>query len=78
VDDLGVAAYLLLKEHDRKTKLGVKVLGKKGSTVYFACPEDKGDEFDRRWNMYIQSQFHTYDSHLMAIKKMKALSSPPK
>ena len=70
VDDLGVAAYLLLKEHDPDTKLGIRVIGKHGKYVYFSCPEGKDEEFDRRWFLYLKSQFQNYDSCLMAIKKI--------
>jgi|TARA_Y100000034_G_scaffold36692_1_gene45127 hypothetical protein len=69
VIDLGVAAYLLMQEY-RDNSLGVKVIGKKGKYVYFEHPEGKGDEFERLSYQYLPSQFQTYDSNLMALKKI--------
>ena len=69
VTDLGVAAYLLMKEYGDNS-LGVKVIGKKGKYVYFEHPEGKGDEFERLSYAYLPSQFQTYDSNLMALKKI--------
>lgn len=73
VCDLGVAAYLLMKEYGGKygeQSLGVKVIGKKGKYVYFEYPEGKGDDFERLSYQYLPSQFQTYDSNLMALKKI--------
>ena len=69
VTDLGVAAYLLMQEY-RDNSLGVRVIGKKGKYVYFEHPEGKGDEFERLSYAYLPSQFQTYDSNLMALKKI--------
>jgi hypothetical protein len=69
VIDLGVAAYLLMQEY-RDNSLGVRVIGKKGKYVYFSHPEGKGDEFERLSYQYLPSQFQTYDSNLMALKKI--------
>ena len=69
VSDLGIAAYLLMQEY-QKGALGVKVIGKKGKNVYFEHPEGKSHEFDRVSYQYLPSQFHTYDSNLMALKKI--------
>jgi hypothetical protein len=69
VSDLGVAAYLLMKEYDSKS-LGVKVIGKKGKYVYFEHPEGKSEDFERLSYQYLPSQFQTYDSNLMALKKI--------
>lgn len=69
VADLGVAAYLLMKEYSDKA-LGVKVIGKKGKYVHFEYPEGKGAEFDRICYQYLPSPFQTYDSNLMALKKI--------
>ena len=69
VSDLGVAAYLLMKEYSEKS-LGVKVVGKKGKYIYFECSEDKINEFDRLCYQYLPSPFQTYDSNLMALKKI--------
>lgn len=69
VSDLGVAAYLLMHEY-RANKLGIKVVGKKGRYVHFLVPEDKNEAFDRLSYEYLPSQFQTYDSNLMALKKI--------
>ena len=69
VTDLGVAAYLLMKEYQSQS-LGVKVIGKKGKYVYFEHPEGKGEDFERLSYQYLPSQFQTYDSNLMALKKI--------
>jgi hypothetical protein len=69
VNDLGVAAYLLMHEYRGKS-LGVKVVGKRGKYVYFEHPEGKGEEFERLSYQYLPSQFQTYDSNLMALKKI--------
>lgn len=75
VSDLGVAAYLLMKEYGEKS-LGVKVVGKKGKYVYFECPEGRGEEFDRLSYQYLPSPFQTYDSNLMALKKIGEYMPP--
>lgn len=75
VSDLGVAAYLLMKEYSEKS-LGVRVIGKKGKYVYFECPDGKGDEFDRLCYQYLPSPFQTYDSNLMALKKIGEYMPP--
>jgi hypothetical protein len=69
VSDLGVAAYLLMHEY-RDNTLGVRVVGKKGKYIYFYHPEGKGEEFERLSYEYLPSQFQTYDSNLMALKKI--------
>lgn len=69
VSDLGVAAYLLMHEY-RPKSIGVKVIGKKGKYVYFEYPEGRGEDFDRLSYQYLPSQFQTYDSNLMALKKI--------
>lgn len=70
VSDLGVAAYLLMLEYDEKRQLGVRVIGKKGKNIYFSYPEGAESEFERRSYQYLPSQFQTYDSNLMALKKI--------
>lgn len=70
VSDLGVAAYLLMHEYDSHSRLNIKVVGKRGKYVYFEHPEGKGNEFERRSYQYLPSQFQTYDSNLMALKKI--------
>jgi len=75
VCDLGVAAYLLMKEYNDNS-LGVKVIGKKGKYVYFSYPEGKSDDFERLSYQYLPSQFQTYDSNLMALKKIGEYMPP--
>jgi hypothetical protein len=69
VSDLGVAAYLLMHEY-RPKSIGVKVIGKKGKYVYFEHPQGRGEDFERLSYQYLPSQFQTYDSNLMALKKI--------
>lgn len=69
VNDLGVAAYLLMHEYGTKS-IGVKVIGKKGKFVYFEHPAGRREDFERLSYQYLPSQFQTYDSNLMALKKI--------
>lgn len=69
VSDLGVAAYLLMHEY-RSKSIGVKVIGKRGKYVYFEHPEGRGEDFERLSYQYLPSQFQSYDSNLMALKKI--------
>lgn len=75
VSDLGIAAYLLMKEYGEKS-LGVRVIGKKGKYVYFEHPEGAGSSFERLSYQYLPSQFQTYDSNLMALKKIGEYMPP--
>jgi hypothetical protein len=70
VSDLGVAAYLMMREYDKTTCLNIRVIGKRGKYVYFEHPVGIGREFERRSYQYLPSQFQTYDSNLMALKKI--------
>lgn len=70
VSDLGVAAYLMMLECDKERSMGFKMVGKKGKNVYFSHPEGCGQDFDRRSYQYLPSQFQSYDSNLMALKKI--------
>lgn len=69
VSDLGVAAYLLMHEY-RPKSIGCKVIGKKGKYVYFEHPKGRSEDFERLSYQYLPSQFQTYDSNLMALKKI--------
>lgn len=69
VGDLGVAAYLLMKEY-HPNSIGVRMVGKRGKYVYFEHPEGRGEDFERLSYQYLPSQFHTYDSNLMSLKKI--------
>jgi len=69
VSDLGVAAYLVMHEY-RPNSLGLRIVGKKGKYVYFSHPEGVDEEFNRLSLNYLTSQFQTYDSSLMGLKKL--------
>jgi len=69
VSDLGVAAYLLMHEY-KPNSMGLKVVGKKGKHVYFSHPKGKDDQFRRLSYEYLTSQYQTYDSSLMGLKKI--------
>jgi len=69
VSDLGVAAYLLMHEY-KPNSLGVRVIGKRGKYVYFSHPEGKSRDFDSLSYQYLPSPFQSYDSNLMALKKI--------
>lgn len=69
VSDLGVAAYLLMHEY-KSTSLGLRVVGKQGKYVYFNHPKGIDEEFNRLSLNYLTSQFQTYDSSLMGLKKI--------
>lgn len=62
VSDLGVAAYLRLH--------GFKCVGRKGRNYYFELPVDQSNEFDQLTIDYSNSEFHTFDSCLMSLKKL--------
>lgn len=71
VNDLGTAAYLLLDGYkDEKKRLGLRLTGKKGKTVYFRHPAERGEDFKRLAHQYVSSQFHAYDNNIMTLKKM--------
>lgn len=71
VTDLGVAAYLMMHEY--------KVIGKKSKCIYFEKIEKKdyfenaekiNKEFHQLIMDYLCSEFHRFDSCLMALKKI--------
>ncbi len=64
VNDLGVAAYLLMH--------GFVVIGKKARSIYFECQnEEEAAEFDRLVLEYQPpNEFYTFDSCLMFLKKI--------
>lgn len=68
VNDLGVAAYLLMH--------GYVVVGKKARSIYFEVPDDDTD-FDRLVLEYQPpNEFYTFDSCLMYLKKINELIMP--
>jgi hypothetical protein len=62
VTDLGIGAYLMLH--------GYKVLGRKGKGLYFDVSPDDVREFQRLQVEYLGGPYHTFDSYLMALKKV--------
>ncbi len=70
VNDLGVAAYLLMH--------GFTVIGKKGRSIYFECQsEEESNEFDRlMFDYQPPNEFYTFDSCLMFLKKINEQVPP--
>ncbi len=66
VNDLGVGAFVMMH--------GFKIIRKSGNTIYFDVTEKEEDEFERLQMEYLNSDFHRFDSFLMAIKKMNSKS----
>ena len=62
VSDLGVAAYVMMH--------GYKVIRRQGNSLLFEVANDEINEFERLQMEYLNSEFHRFDSHIMAIKKM--------
>lgn len=64
VNDLGVAAYILMH--------GYAVVGKKARSIYFECESDQAaQELDRLVLEYQPpNEFYTFDSCLMFLKKI--------
>lgn len=62
VSDIGIGAYLLMH--------GYKIVGRKGSTVYFDVREDDASEFDKLAFDYLSSPYHEFDANIMSLKKM--------
>jgi len=68
--DMGQAAYVLMKEYGSHA-LGVRCVGKGNDRgIMFIVPEDKNDAFKAASFAYLGSPFHTFDSCLMALKKI--------
>lgn len=63
VDDLGSSAYLLM--------LGFKPFGKKYKSILFKVLKNEVEEFNQKQMDYLSSDYHRFDSCLMAIKKMR-------
>lgn len=63
VTDLGIAAYLMMHDY--------KVIGKKDKSIYFECKNQKQErEFYSLVMDYLCSEFHRFDSALIALKKI--------
>ena len=63
VSDLGAAAYIFMHDYE--------VIGKQDKSVYFEIEEDQEKEFLDLKKEYLSSEFHRFDSCLMALKKME-------
>jgi hypothetical protein len=62
INDLGIAAYLMMR--------GYKVLGKKNKFIYFDLTNKKEKDANQLIVDYLCSEFHRFDSCLMALKKI--------
>lgn len=70
LNDMGQAAYVLMKEYGSHP-LGVKCVGKgQDRGIMFVIPEGKSENFKEVSFNYLGSPFHTFDSCLMALKKI--------
>ena len=63
VSDLGAGAYLMMHGYRPISKEG-------GSTIIFLLEKDNLEEFRNLILDYLSSEFHRFDSCLMALKKM--------
>jgi len=63
VYDLGASAFVMMH--------GFKVIGRKGTCIFFEVDKDAVDQFEALQIEYLTSEFHRFDSCLMALKKMK-------
>jgi hypothetical protein len=63
VSDLGAAAYIFMHEYE--------VIGKQDKSVYFEIEPEQEKEFLNLKKEYLSSEFHRFDSCLMALKKME-------
>lgn len=70
VNDLGIAAYMMMNGYD--------LAGKSGKSIYFQClSEDESLEFDRTFLEYQPpNEFCTFDGCLMWLKKIGDLPPP--
>jgi hypothetical protein len=62
VTDLAMGAYV--KMH------GYKCVGRKNRSFFFEMNEDDSSQFEQLKLDYINSQFHAFDSEIMALKKI--------
>lgn len=62
VTDLGVAAYLMMHKY--------KVIGRQGRAFYFEVPDKEITDFDQLSMDYLCSEYHRFDSAIMALKKV--------
>jgi hypothetical protein len=71
ISGLGAAAFILLHECNRppETRMGVRVIGKRGADIFFHHPEGIGDKLKEMSWSYLRSQFQKYDTALQAIKR---------
>lgn len=76
VSDLGQAAYILTKEYGSHP-LGAVCIGRGSDrTIAFKVPKGKEENFKAVSFSYLGSPFHTFDSCLMALKKVGEYTPP--
>lgn len=61
-NDLGCAAYILMHKF--------RLLGKKHKYFYFEIPQEEEIQFREIMIQYSGSEFHSFDSKLMSLKKI--------
>ena len=69
LSDMGQAAYILMKEYTDPKGFGILGRGS-NKEIYFKVPEGLSREFKQRSFTYLSSNFHNFDSSLMALKKI--------
>ena len=62
VNDLGVAAYLMMHGH--------KVVGRKSKNVFFEVADKDIEEFEKLSFEYLSSTYHQFDACIMSLKKI--------
>lgn len=68
--DMGQAAYVLMKEYSGRP-LDIKCVGKgQDRGIMFVVPEGQEETFKATAFDYLGSPYHTFDSCLMALKKI--------
>jgi len=61
--DLGAAAYILM--------YNFKIMGRRGKAFYFEINDNEEAQlFDKLRMEYVTSDFHSFDSNLMSVKKI--------
>ncbi len=63
VEDIGTSAFLKLH--------GFAVIGRKGKAIYFEINKEDEEDFNRKSFEYVNSAFYSFDSCVLAIKKIK-------
>lgn len=69
IDDIGIAAYILMHGHQCKYKNGKK--------IYFEINKEDEAEFDKLSFEYLSSPFYSFDSNIMILRKINSSYMPP-